>query len=289
MPTTVPQICLGLTYDADTTATVNYTVGGPDVYTIPSSGVTRYNDRTGVAATDLLAFLAAEIQVDDIAANGAGNLWAGGEPSGDLLGRATLLNTARTDGRTVATVVLSGAGTRITGRDLGFFSDTMTFVAGISSGSYMRRRLWIPHRRDQIILSVSESHTGDDADVHGVSTRTPVHETQDDYGPDPYYLIEVDHIAGGCYLASYAAKSAYASEIGAAVSDPHVAFASFLKQWRDLTGTAKQARWSDDVDTPGTYVELLPRHPWVWAARVAMPEIQRSPDRYRLSIVCTEV
>jgi len=297
MPATTPQIVLPIVTSASTTVRLilaDSAVGPVTVDATLAAGTYR-NDRRFSTAGNLARDICAALTLAESAApTGADTLgtWAASEVAGDLAGRIALTRTAGDAADNVTSLaLLVGGGGGATATHIGWSAtpkipDAETVgVTAVWNAEHMAHRLWIPHRRDQMDLETDESVT----DEIGVSTVTPVHETQDYYGSSVTRVIEIASLSGASVLQHYADDANYASAIGAATADPHCAWESFRLQWRSLSGTNKEARWSPDFTLQSVYEVLLPRAPWIFSARAAVTETQRAPDEYRLDIACTWV
>lgn len=281
MAFTVPQFSLGMTFTANTTVTINFTSGPADVHVLSSNGITRFNCRILDSTVDLLSWFRIELDIKD-----AGGSWTHDEPATELLGRSILTNTSRSDGKTVASLVLSGLSGRITGRDLGWDTDTITLSGSprSSTSDYMRRRLWIPHlalTAPQVLKAIDEENSQDTV----VVTRSPTGvATVDTYGSIVARTIRLDWIAAASLWPHYAADSAFAGVIGATAGDPHCSWDAFRQQWRDLGGSLAQCRYSPDYNDPSTYIELLPDAPWIGNTRANALVLNEAPLLYQLRI-----
>lgn len=294
MPATTPQIVLPIVLSASTTVRLilaDSAVGPVAVNATLAAGTYR-NDRRYSTAGNLARDICAALTTAETAASTLGT-WAAADRAGDLAGRIALTRTAGDAADDVTSLqLIVGGGGGATSTHLGWDDaaarapDSETVgVTAVWNAEHMAHRLWIPHRRDQIDLEVDESVP----DEIGVATGTPVHETQDYYGSSTTRVIEIASLSGASVLQHYADDADYAAAIGAETGDPHCAWEAFRTQWRSLSGTTKQARWSPDFTLPSVYEVLLPRAPWVFATRAAVSETQRAPDEYRLALECTWV
>lgn len=286
---TIPQFCLGLSFTADTDITFNYTVGPPaGPFTLSSNGITRYNCRKLDTAVDLLSWFRVEV---DLADPDAGATWTHGEPATELLGRSVLTNTGRTDGKVVDNIVLSGSAGRITGLDLGWGTDTIYLTGSppSSTSQFMRKRLWIPHNvltAPNVLKAIDE----EDFDETVVVTRTPTGvSTIDSHGSIVERTIQLDWIEAASIKEFRATEADFIAKIGATLNDPHCAWDSFRRQWKDLSGDLAKCRYFPDYTDTSTYVELLPREPWIGNTKANTWVLSQSPAMYRLRINATRI
>lgn len=187
------------------------------------------------------------------------------QTSGEMKGMVTLTYTAGhanddiTDIRFLDTAQIAGA-------DFGFTSDTVTPTSAVIGGthtweaSYVCSRQWIPHltgARHAIGWSV------EDIDELIVGTESPSADaTGDKYQKKTGRAITIMSVRAASVMPQYAADSDFLVS-GQTVSDPNVTFEDFREYWTGTATTAlKTCRYHPDMDTAGTYHEVLPMTEW---------------------------
>ena len=279
MPTQ-PQWCAEYSFTEDTVITLSF-VADPDVaLTLPSNGITRYNDRTGVVATDLLAWVAQELTNQD------GEVWDDVEPSGSYKGRSQLVcDHPRADGKTLSAVTFTSGG--ITATDLGFESSTMTAVATAGgdyaiTGAWVRGRLWIA--QGDSFMALDET-TREETVV--VTTSPDGTNTKDYYGGFSIRSTQLITVPAACVWPQYANDSLFATAVdGMTAGDLNAPLDVFRQTWRDSTSPI---RYSPDLTAPGTYVELEVVDPWIGNLKEAVTPIGLAPRLYSVNLTALEV
>ena len=252
-----------------------------DTITLPGLGLTRYNNRVGLPASDLLAWVAQQLTALD----GVGEFWTDDEPTGDYIGRPQLVNDhPRADGKTLDTVeFLSG----LTSTDLGFHASVMTSTVSPAGdqeiiGDWLRGRLWIPQSDGFLAL---DERTREETVV--ITTSPDGTNTRDFYGGLDIRTTELLTVAAALVWPQYAQDTAFVVGVsGMTAGDLNAPLDTFRQVWRD---SALPVRYSADLTAPGTFVELEMVDDWAGNLAAAVTPIGRAPRLYTVRLTALEV
>jgi hypothetical protein len=288
---TTPMLCLpyNLAAAATTHCQINFADSSDGAQTVNfdlTTGSDLFTNRDYTRADNLL-----KDWVD--AANNAisgfatpGEFTVAEQSSGNMKGMVTITYTVGTASDDITSIVWREPAI-IGGLDFGFINDTEGPTNGPSPGDthewasdYVAGQQWIPHQaypgcmlaRDvpkkftPVIETLSSSGKGTQ-DAGGTTTRRAVS------------ILTVNAAS----VFEWAAAEAGHLETGQTSADPNVTLDDFIDVWRGKKTTAlKTARWHRDMDTAGTYTEVLPLNPMLQGADSIAREAQPAPLKYDL-------
>jgi len=290
MALTRPQFVLPYVFTEDMTVQLRLTEEGEDPTTSTltldvGTSLTRYNNRVGSTSSDLLTWIAGQMNSED-----DDGVWTSSEVSGNIAGRARLNNVSRADGKTVDQLTFGGG---LTGAMLGYAANVVSVSAPTAiDGPFVRGRLWIPHSDSVEPLGmIDDAHD----EVTLVESVTPAAQiVQDDYGRITIRRIVISPIDASFMKSFYAADSDYLLE-DHTVLDPNAPFDQFCKEWISLSGDSKICKYYQDSSLSAfgvlantSTVDILPMAEWLANVELAAEVISEAPLMYQLDIECWE-
>ena len=281
MPTQ-PQWVAAYTMTGNPVIRLTFTDTTIKTLTLPGTGLTRYNDRRFLVASDLLAWVADEMTNTDL----PGETWTASEPAGDYLGRSALTNThPRVDTKTLNRIDFMTP-TILSGADLGYDSNTVfaTLAAPnyVLTGTWIRGRLWIPQGSSFMAL---DEVTREDTVV--VTTSPDGTNTKDYYGGLTLRTTELLTVPAALVWPQYADSALFTAAVsGMTAGDLNAPLDVFRQAWRD---TPLSIRYSPDLTLPSVYHDLNAVDPWIGNLTTAATPIGLSPRLYNVRLTALEV
>lgn len=270
-----PQIATAHYGTADVTVTATYTASATEAIVVDLEGTQRYNDLSGNASTDLLAFVISELNAS------SAHTWAGDDPVvGDATPGRTRITCTPSTGALATLTIPSALGVL-----LGFDTVTPTVASNVVTSKYTRAGLWIPGPAEEVYVL---DHHGEAQD-NGVLTMGVAGPLDSAiYGRAVQHQLLVSRFAAPFAFDDYAAQAAFvAFDPALTAGDPNLSWESLCYYWARNPGI--KARLFPDHTDHATYWQVRP-DAWVYRpAEVLAQSGSRARLRYDLTCSMWEV